>query len=287
MQLVSRPTHILKLARPPFKPLFKYSGRGAPGILASRFADFSAALQARYDGKSRDFRRQGLVYRRALLGLFVNRIHRQTHLNLAPRLQLGLQTTPQRVLEVSAKQRFLVPSQSALLSLPGFPTPALNPAAVSIWRRGLTPSLEPDTHPLEIRQAVRDTSRLTAQIPTQMIQRLAARLERVESVRRFTTAAPQNDSQVPSISSRFAHSLPMALPVPQVNLNRMQSIRLEEDQRSDTKTQNATRKQIGGAPSTEWTSYPATDTNIHRLADQVVQVINDRVTARQERFGRI
>jgi hypothetical protein len=288
MKFVPGPTQSLKLARSPFKPIFTYGRRGVPGALASRLADFAAALQARYNGKSENFRSQGLVYRRASLGLFVNRIYRQIRLTLTPRLQLSFQTTPQQIFRLSANQtlqRFLFPVAAAPLTLPSFPAPALKPAAISVWRRGAPPFLEAGIHPLEIQRVVRETSRLISQVPAQMIQRLAARLERVETVRQYTPASQQKDSQALSASTRFTQPLPMAMPIRQVTLNRTQAIRLEEIQPSDPKSQHGMRKKISAAPLQEFSSYPPTDMN--RLADQVVQVINDRVTARQERFGRI
>jgi hypothetical protein len=231
-----------------------------------------------------------LVYRRAALSLFVNRIYRPIQLAITPRLQLSFQASVRQVRNLSTNQtleRFLVPLQAALLSLPSFPTPALKPAAISTWRRGPAPFLEDSIHPLEVQRVVQETSRLTAQVPTQMVQRLAARLERMETVRYLIPAPPHKDGQGPSLSTRFAQPLPTALPVPQVTLNPMQAIRLEEDQSSDPRSPAAVRKQIGAPPLPNFAPYPPNDMSIHRLADQVVQVINDRVTARQERFGRI
>jgi len=213
----------------------------------------------------------------------VNRIYRQIRLTLTPRLQLSFQTSAPQALKLSADQilqRFLVP-------LPSFPTPALKPAAISTWRSGTRPFLEEVVHPLEVRRVVQETSRLIAQVPTQMVQRLAARLERVETVRHLTQPPPHKDSQVRSISTRLSQPLPMALPIPQVALKRAQAIRLEESQHADPRSKRGVHNRVSASPSTDFAAYPPTDMNIHRLADQVVQVINDRVTARQERFGRI
>lgn len=290
MPFEPRSIQSLKLACPLFKPIFKYGGQGVPGVLASRTAGFATALHARYGGRAEGFRSQGLVYRRASLCLFVNRIYRQIRLTLTPRLQLSFQTSSQKVLNLSTHQtlqRILVPLQAAPLSLPPFPNPALKTAAISIWRRGSVPFLKAAIHPLEIPRVVQETSRLAAQVPTQMVQRLAARLERVETVRRFTPAPPPKEGQVSSLSTRFSQPFPMALPIPQITLNRMQAIRAEETQHEDPRSQRGMRKQISAPPSLDFAPYPPTDINIHRLADQVVQVINDRVTARQERFGKI
>jgi hypothetical protein len=253
-------------------------------------ADFATALQARYEGKSGSFRSQGLVYRRASLGLFVNRIYRQMRLTLTPRLHLSFQTAPRQVFRLSANQtleRFRFPLAAVPPTLPALPTPALTPVAISAWRGGVPPFLETDIHSLEVRRVLQETSRLAVQVPTQMIQRLAARLERVETVRRLTLADTHEETSVSSARKRFSQSLPMVLPIPQVTLHRTQAIRVEEDQRPETRSQPAIRNGISNAPLPELASFPPTDMHIHRLADQVVQVINDRVTARQERFGRI
>jgi hypothetical protein len=284
MPFVPRPKQSLKLIRPPFKPIFKYGGRRVAHATASRTTAFAAALQARYDGRSEGFRAQGLVYRWAALGLFVNRIYHQVKLTLAPRLQLSFQA--------GSQQRFSLPTHLPLhsmpLSIPASPRPALKPVAVSIWRRGTPLISESDVHLLEIQRVVQETSRLTAQIPTQMIQRLAARLERVETVHQHTSAPRQKNSQILSASTPHFSQLPSkALPIPQVTLKRTQAIRLEDDQLSDPRSQNVNRRQFSAAQTPESTLFPPTDMNLYRLADQVVQVINDRVTARQERFGRI
>ena len=89
------------------------------------------------------------------------------------------------------------------------------------------------------------------------------------------------------LPASFTQLLPMALPIPQVTLKRTQAIRLEEDQSSVLGPLNGKHREGSVAPSPEFTPFPPTDMNIHRLADQVVQVINDRMTAQQERFGRI
>ena len=282
MPFVPRPRQSLKLIRPPFKPIFKYGGRGVAHATASRTAAFAAALQARYDGRSEGSRAQGLVYRRASLGLFVNRIYRQVRLTLAPRLQLSLQAGSQQHFSLPTK----LPLHSAPPSVPAPPRPALKPVAVSIWRRGTPLISESDVHPLEIQRVVQETSRLTAQIPTQMIQRLAARLERVETVRHLTQPAPHKDSQARPASTRFSQPPPIALPIPQVSLKRMQPIRLDEDQGSDLRSQNPKRSPTS-VTTPEFSPFPPTEMNIHRLANQVVQVINDRVVAQRERHGRI
>ena len=81
MPFVSGLTQTLRLARPPFKPIFQYGGRRVPGILANRAMNFAAALQVRYGERTMGFHGQGLVYRQARLGFFVNRIYRQIRLD--------------------------------------------------------------------------------------------------------------------------------------------------------------------------------------------------------------
>jgi len=279
MHFVPRPTQSLSLASWPFKPIFRSGGKRLPGALASRIQGFVVALQARYGERAGRFRSQGLVFRQATLGRFVSCIYQPVQLTLSPRLQLSFQT--------SSPQHFRLPADNtALPTLPVFPTPALKPAGISVWRSEVVSPREGEYHPLEIRQVVQETSRLAIQIPTQMVRRLAARLERVETVRYLTQAAPPQGSQAFSGSPHFNQLLSKALPVPQVTLNRMQSIRLEESQSSDQRI-NGMRKQINPVRFAEFPSHPPSDMNINQLADQVVHVINDRVTARQERYGRI
>lgn len=295
MQDVPNPAQRLKHASQLFKPVSRgFSPRGwsGPGFLSARSAGFAAALQSRFGTLSGVYRSQGLVYRRNALGVWIQRIHRHAHLALAPRLHLTFQASPEHSARPQSVQPPLVWSQGHPTwlppGLPAMPVPVLKPATVPDWHAGLASPAGAASRLLEIYHLEVGASGLTLRLNTQTVQRLAARLERLETVRHKTTPAVYSEDRALPTRTRPAQPVQAALPVQQVLIKKAPAVLMEEGRSEDLLPQHPPIR-YAAWPSTAWdvSGIPPAELNIQRLADQVVQLIDNRVIARSERMGRI
>jgi hypothetical protein len=149
-------------------------------------------------------------------------------------------------------------------------------------------SAETGTRSLEILHLAKGISWLTLRVNPQAIQRLVGRLERIETVRRYAASTGYPEGQTLPARVRFTQPVQAALPVQQVLLKKA-GVVIREDDRVHEIEQHHPPNRLPGWPSPAWESpgFPPTEMSIQRLADRVVQVIDDRVIARRERMGRI
>lgn len=285
MKRMHRPGTILRTT-PPFRHASR--PRAARMGLGARMAVFARQRMARLarmlHGPSSS---ASMVYRRREASAFYQTLQQRLSLSVQPRLTLVFRAagidrpTTESPAQPVASTRIAPPAPLPLV-LPSPAWPSLKPIAAPAWGKIALPEAAGETAPLEaIRSAQTAISRMMLH-SVQTVERLMAREKRLDLVQ---GNPPQSGIAVASFASPVTSpAVPQSRPVPRITraqqaVNHPGAEEFEEPARPFHPT--------GRQPQPAWGSPTAALPDLNRLADQVVQVIDQRMVAHRERMGRI
>lgn len=281
------PLQRMRLATDQHRPL-------QPLAAGQRAARFAHAVLARYAGRTSPSQHAGLTYLAVGPRVFVQQSTHRQQIRLALRLALSVldwrsvaNNRHVQLLQqpsVARQQQVIVPSSHARAPtrLPELRVQLASARTLVMPtpQAALNEQAAPEFSPAEIVSVVQQQGRVRLIAEQRMLQRLTQRAERIPMTAR-EVADPHSAAHAQAAGARSAPAVPRVL---------RRAAPGPDDAAHTAHAQRSMPRAVGGWPRDAGGSEHAATLDpfqIQRLADQVVQVIDNRVIARRERMGRI